>query len=223
MSNSSNETPALGAQTRQEAVIDGIRAMILSGKYLPGQRMVQDELASQFGVSRTPIREALNHLAHEGLVTISSYKGAVVTKFSYQDLVDIYTVRAALESHATYLAAARLDEDGITRLESLLTEMREAFQQKDFERLVSTHEQFHQAIYSAADVELLYNLILRYMGLSSIYQRLSLSVGRGAHDPIHEHIDILQMLRFQEAEYASGLIRTHLTRTMAELKEIIDK
>jgi len=217
------DKPLINLLTRQEAVVDSIRKMILCGELLPGQHLVQDDLARQFGVSRTPIREALTRLAHEGLVSMSSYKGASVTQFSSQDLVNIYSVRAALESYATYLAALRFGDEQVAQLEGLMAEMNQAFHQNDFERLVTTHEQFHLAIYAAAQTQLLYNLIVNYLGLSSVYQRLALSMGRGAKDPIKEHQDILEMLRYQEADAACGLIRSHLQDTMSELLEILNQ
>src|SRR5690554_6210577 len=93
----------LAIQSVQEAVVSHLRNLILSGALPPGQHLVQEELSELLGVSRTPIREALNRLASEGLVTISTYKGASVARFSTDDLTGVYSIRAGLESYATYL------------------------------------------------------------------------------------------------------------------------
>ena len=92
-----DENPLL-VQTVHESVVDYMRGLILNGRLTPGERLVQSELAEQLGVSRTPIREALHKLAAEGLVTLSSYKGAAVADFSVSELEEIY---AAASSRST--------------------------------------------------------------------------------------------------------------------------
>lgn len=206
-----------------DLIAEKLRDQILAGRYPPGARLVQDELAAEFGVSRTPIREALTFLEREGLVIIAPNVGASVAPFSLENLVDIYTVRAALESHATYLAAANMDEEHIAELQDRLEAMGTALAAGDFEGLVSAHNQFHIVIYAAAGRPRLYELILRYMGQANTYMRLSLTVGRGATDPIHEHKDLVQILKYQDAEAAGNLMRNHLETTMQELDEIIQR
>jgi DNA-binding GntR family transcriptional regulator len=210
----------LKIQTVQEAVVDYLRRQILNGQLKGGQHLVQDELSERLGVSRTPIREALNQLAHEGLVRISTYKGATVADFSPSELIEIYTVRIALESYATYLAAQQITEGQITHLEILMGEMGEAFHQKDFEKLLSAHQDFHTGIYIIAGKERLFELIVRYLELSNVYQRMALSIGRGAKDPIIEHVELLDTLRQKDAEPACKLIRAHLDLTMKELHDL---
>lgn len=209
--------PALVIQTMQEAVVEHLRRLILSGQLVPGQRLLQEELAGELGVSRTPIREALQRLAHEGLVSISSYKGASVTKFSGSDLVEVYSVRIALESYAAYLATQYITDQELERLESLMRDMGGAFQDKDFEHLLEAHHRFHADIYAIAGKQRLHEHIIQYLDLASLYQRMALSLGRGASDPIREHVDILETLRRRDAEAAARIVRTHLELTMAEL------
>jgi len=211
---------ALVLQTVQQAVVQRLRHLILSGQLKPGQRLIQDELAARLGVSRTPIREALHNLAHEGLVTLSSYKGASVASFSLPDLQEVYTIRCALESHATYLAAQRIAHEELAQLAGLLQAMALAFQEKNLDRLLSAHGQFHAAIYAAAGSTRLYELTLKYLGLADVYQRLALSLGRGANDPVVEHQDLLHTLEKHDAEAAGRLMRVHLEMTAAELLEL---
>lgn len=207
-------------QTVQEAVVEHLRHQILSRRLLPGQRLVQSDLARRLGVSRTPVREALHRLAHEGLVTLSSYKSATVSEFSLAELQEIYTVRSALETHATYLAAQFIDDGELERLESLLQEIDQAFGCRDLERLQQAHYQFHACIYAAAKRRRLYDLTIQYLDLASIYQRVALSLGRGARDPVVEHRDLLAALRRRDAEAASRLMRGHLELTASELLEL---
>lgn len=207
----------LAIQSVQEAVVSHLRNLILSGALPPGQHLVQEELSELLGVSRTPIREALNRLASEGLVTISTYKGASVARFSTDDLTGVYSIRAGLESYATYLAAGRISDEELEKLSRLMDEMGAAFQEHDFERMYDGHFRFHAEIYAAARQEQLYRVILRYLDLSIVYQRLALSMGRGATDPIVEHVGLLEVLKRRDAEGACRMMRSHLELTMQEL------
>ena len=215
------EGTVLVVQTMQEAAVERLRNLILSGHLAPGQRLLQEELAEKLGMSRTPIREALQRLATEGLVNISSYKGASVAKFSDSDLVEVYSVRIALESYAAALATQKITDEDLERLEVLMKEMGEAFQSKVFEDLLEAHHKLHASIYAIAGRQRLYEIIIQYLGLSNLYQRMALSLGRGANDPIIEHIDILNTLRSRDAEAAGRILRTHLELTMAEVLDIL--
>jgi len=217
-----NQTP-IPLHSTHNVIAGKLREQILAGRYAPGVRLVQDELAAEFGVSRTPIREALAFLEREGLVVIAPNVGASVAPFSLENLIDVYTVRAALESHATYLSAANMDEAHIAQLQEKLEAMGTSLAAGDFEGLVDAHNQFHVSIYAAAGRPRLYDLILRYIAQADKYMRLSLTVGRGAADPIHEHKDLVQILKYQDAEAAGNLMRNHLETTMQELEEIIQR
>ena len=220
MPQKSIEGPILTHQTMQESVVDYLRDLILSGQLLPGERLVQSELAQRLGVSRTPIREALQKLASEGLVAISSYKGASVAEFSLSELEEVYTVRGALESHAAYLAAQRITEEDLEQLETLLRQMEEAFEAGDLSRLLEVHHQFHVGVYAVAQEQRLYELAVRHLELTDVYQRMALSLGRGAKDPVIEHKEILDALRRRDADEAGRLLRVHLQITASELLEL---
>lgn len=94
-------------ETRSGEVIDALREAILVGRYGPGERLLQEEVAAAFGTSRIPLREALRRLEGEGLVRISPNRGAVVTPLTAQDIADVYDLRLALESLALRRAAER--------------------------------------------------------------------------------------------------------------------
>lgn len=207
-------------QTVQEAVVDYLRDLIVTGQLVPGERLLQDEIADHLNVSRTPVREALHILASQGLVSFSSYKGASVADFSPSQMQEIYAVRTALESYASYLAAQRITEEELSELETLLKEIDQTFQQKDFTRLLEVHHDFHLRICSAAKQNNLFRLAVQHLELTDLYQRMALSLGRGATDPVVEHSEILTALRRRDPEGVASLIRSHLQKTVAELLEL---
>ncbi len=220
MKSQDTETPVLVVQTIPQAATEHLRSLILSGRLAPGQRLLQEDLAEQLGISRTPIREALQQLANEGLVNISSYRGAYVATFSESDLKEVYSVRVALESHAASLAAENITDEDLERLEAQMREMGVAFRAKDFVRLLEAHHKLHASIYAIAGQQRLNEIITQYLGLSNVYQRMALSLGRGASDPIREHTDIIETLRRRDPEGSARIIRAHLQLTMSELLSI---
>jgi DNA-binding GntR family transcriptional regulator len=212
-----NKDRMIKVQSIQEAVVENIRQRILNGELKPGQRLVQDELTAELGVSRTPIREALNQLVHEGLVTVSDHRRTFVAEFSTEDLVETYTMRAALESHAAYLAARRITEPELRQLEAVLTAMASAYQHNQLEKLISTHHDFHAGINDAAQSPRLSKLIIQYLDLSRLYQRMAFETVSNTADPLKDHLEIWMTLNKHEAEAAARLTRAHLERTAASL------
>ena len=98
-------------KTIRELVYEEIKNHILSGYYRPGQRLIETNLAEELNVSRTPIRDALNRLEAEGLITSSPTRGLTVTKLSKDDIKDLYQARAVLEGLAAKLAALMATEE----------------------------------------------------------------------------------------------------------------
>src|ERR1700694_4667276 len=96
-----------GPEPPPESLLDALREATLTGRYAPGTRLVQDDLAAAFGVSRIPLREAPRRLEGEGLVIISPNRGAIVRPLAPKDIVDLYDLRLALESLAVRRAAER--------------------------------------------------------------------------------------------------------------------
>lgn len=135
-------------------------------------------------------------------------------------MIEVYSVRIALESYAASLATQSVTDEDLERLETLMQEMGKACQNKDFEHLLEAHHKLHANIYAIAGKQRLYEHIIQYLDLANLYQRMALSLGRGANDPIKEHTDILETLRKRDAEAAGRMVHAHLELTMAELLEI---
>src|SRR5262249_18170223 len=104
-------------------VADSVRRVILSGRFKPGERLIEHELATELNVSRAPVRDALRLLAKEGLVTLIPHRGAIVTAISPDIVIDAFSVRAVLEGMAARLAISRLTAADVARLDALVHEM----------------------------------------------------------------------------------------------------
>lgn len=217
MTESSRDGSAALHYTAQESVLDRLRSLILSRTLRPGERLVQSELAEQFGVSRTPIREALHKLASDGLVTISPHKGASVADFSLSELEDIYSIRIPLEGYGAYLATQKITDQDLAQLEALLREMKEEFQTGDRWRLLDVNRKFYMVLYAIAERPRLYELIMRHLDLADLYRRMAFTLDHMYTHTISEHEQLLEALRRRDPEAAEHLTRVHLQRTADNL------
>ena len=155
----------------QDAVLDRIREMILNGQVKPGEWLRQDELASAFGVSTMPVREALRQLQTEGLVTFYLRRGATVSQISATDYEEIYRIREELEVLACRWAAEDFDRIPIDRLKILLAEIEGAAANQDIPRRMETVREFFFLIFSASQKNHLLRILSSLWNLSQQYRR----------------------------------------------------
>jgi len=204
------------------SVTDRLRSLILNRQLKPGERLRQDDLAAQLGVSRTPIREALHQLAAEGLVTFSPYRGAYVPKPSMTDLEAIYSVRTALEGYAGYLAAQLITDEEVEHLEAVLHQMEDRSAQGDLLELMELNRQFNTTLFAASRQPRLSDLAAEYMHMADAYRRVHLSVENLATQVVAEHREMLAALRQHDPGRVMSLTRDQLYRSVCVLKEFFD-
>lgn len=211
-------------RTMQEIVYDTIRESILSGKYPPGARLVAEDLASEMGVSRMPIREALHRLEVAGLVTIAPHRGAVVSELSEHEIIEVYHIRAVLDGLATRLAAPNLTPDDHRQLECLLEEMTEAARQKDLEQLLRINREFHLVIWKAARAPRLQGLLENLYDASQRLRNLSLLLPGRLDQISREHRSIASALKKGDVAAAERFANEHHESTAQRLlKSIAEK
>jgi DNA-binding GntR family transcriptional regulator len=155
----------------QDAVVNGIRKMILDGHLKPGDRLRQDELANTFSVSTMPIREALRQLQAEGLVVFRPRRGATVARFTVSDYEEIYQIREELETLACRWAAEDFDRIPIDRLKLLLEEIETVeANQDDIQRRMQLVREFFFTIFEASEKEHLLRILSNIWDLSQQYR-----------------------------------------------------
>ena len=181
-------------QTMPTSVADHIRALILNRELVPGERLIQSELAERLGVSRTPIREALQKLAAEGLVTLSPYKGARVAKLSVSHLEEIYHVRIAVESELSYLAAQKITDEALARMRRLVDQMKADLHAQELSNLLELNRQINMILFSAADSTYLYELALEYMNLANLDRQVHFSTAERSQRILDDHEELFAEL-----------------------------
>ncbi|MFH0800288.1 MAG: GntR family transcriptional regulator, partial [Pseudomonadota bacterium] len=147
------------SKTKNVAVYKKLRQDIIKGKLKPGQKIVMADLAKAFGLSETPVREAIRRLESDGHVHFTPHMGAIVAKIDEGELVEIYLIRIALEALATRLASPHITDKDIDFLNKKNHEMEIAIQQGKYENLGSLNKNFHLRIYKAAPFPRLYKMI----------------------------------------------------------------
>ena len=193
-------------------VAERLKAEILAGERVAGSRLRQVEIAQGFGVSTTPVREALATLQREGLVRLHPQRGAVVFLPSVDDLREHYEIRAALESLAAAKAAEHFEPAWAQPLSLLLDAMSEAPPAPDY---IALNQRFHTALYAHADRPQLVTMIAALRDASSAY----LHIYRAQEDfPVArldaEHRTILAACVARDPEGAAQATRTHLENTV---------
>ncbi len=141
-----------------------LRRRIETNEYVPGDRLVEREIALELDVSRVPVREALRALESEGYVAVLPRRGAVVRELTRQDVDDLFDIRMALEVHAARRAAERRDEDGLDILRKTLEATAARLEAGDLTAVGDHSEQFHDQIIRMAGNDLLAKLIDPVLG-----------------------------------------------------------
>jgi DNA-binding GntR family transcriptional regulator len=193
-------------------VAERLRAQIVAGDLEAGSKLRQVEIARRFGVSTTPVREALAALQREGLVRLHPQRGAVVFVPTVEDLREHYEIRAALEAVAAARTAERFDETWAAPLELLLKEMRKG---PLAQRYIELNQAFHTQLYEHCERPRLVEMIASLRDASSAY----LHIYRAAEDfPVArldgEHRAILAACVARDAEAAAAATREHLQNTV---------
>ncbi len=209
-STSPRPVPSLGQShsSLREMIMDALRQGILSGDFKPGERLVEDRLAADFGVSRNPVREAIRALETEGMIEVIPRKGAFVAALSEEELAELVEVRAAIEALSAKLAARRLSEAQRTAVLEILDRGERAIAAKDEGELRALNDWFHGFLADAGRNRFLaeFMRILRHrthwMYVSSMSWRTK--------EAWREHAGILRAIIDGDGELASVLANRHV-------------
>jgi len=180
------------------------------GVYRPGDRLVESELADRFGVSRTPMREALKVLAAEGLVRLEPNRGAWVTVVTVEEVEEVFPVLGALEALSGELACAKITDAEIGHIRWLHDQMIQSYRDKNLADYFKINQEIHRAILLAAKNQSLTNTC---QALSARMQRAryaaNLSEERWA-DAVREHEQIIQSLEARDGNQLSRILLQHM-------------
>jgi DNA-binding GntR family transcriptional regulator len=188
-------------------VASELRSEILQGDITPGSRLSQQSTAERFGVSRIPVRDALQILAGEGLLHPVSNATAVVTGMSIAELQELYELREAIEPLATQIAVPNVGRADHITMRKQLEIMEE---HADTRTWLAANTAFHAAVYERAGRPRMIELVERLRGLTDRYMYVHIEVvGQTAH-LVSEHLGILAAVESGDSALAARLTREHL-------------
>lgn len=210
-----NHPPTLGeAHTPlRQAVVNAIRDRIVNGRFAPGDRLTEETVAEELGVSRNPIREAFQILAGEGFVVIEPRRGARVASIDARQADDIFEVRGALEGLVAALAAKRATDDDLDTLNELVHAGEAAVEENALDVLPHLNTQFHQHLCAVANNDLLTHTLDQLSGIIRwIYaERLEARV----RDSWHEHRLLAQAIGRHDVDAARRCAVDHVASAHA--------
>ena len=206
----------------KDAVYNAVRDSILSGKYEPGQRIMENDIAAQLGVSRTPVREALRMLEKENLLQITPRRGAEVLAMSAKDVKNVLEIRSALEMFATEKASQKMDDSQINELIKRQNMFVEACRQNDCERAADCDEAFHDIIYNTTDNEKLIDVFNSLKAQLHAYRSAYLKVSGLMGISINHHYDIIEAIKNHNSDLAAQKAREHIRHQSEIMVELIN-
>lgn len=199
--------------TFSQATETVLREMVLDGTVAPGDRLNEVAIAAQLGISRGPLREAIQRLSSEGLLTVISHRGAFVRTFSRQDIVELYELRSALELHAVRLACERATEEDLDELDSMLSDTESRIRESQGHAYPQELD-FHLRLVLLTGNQALMRAAQDAQRQLALARSMSAKRPTRARAAVAEHADLVAVLRGRDAEQAARMMERHLGHSM---------
>jgi len=201
----------------REHVYQAMQELIISRRLAPGQHLVESELAQMLGVSRQPVREALQWLNNEGWVDLRPGYGAFVHQPTQEEADQLLAVRTLLESESARLAALHADEEGVARLRELNKKGMEAYENDDIDTAVSINAAVHRCVTELSGNKVLLDFATQVdRRVRWYYTPIARQRGQRSWQ---EHAKLIEAIEQRDADAAAKIMRDHTERTRASYLE----
>ncbi|MBR5908448.1 MAG: GntR family transcriptional regulator [Schwartzia sp.] len=206
-------------QPLREVVCETLRDAVRRGILQPGERLMEIQLAEDLGVSRTPVREAIRKLEMEGYVIMMPRRGTYVADLSIRDINEVFEIRTSLESLASGLAAERINEDELEKLQRLLVEIGAYIKSGDMESIVRTDTEFHDLLYQASRNTRLVGIISNLREQLTRFRTTSMSFPGRLKATLEEHRKIVEAIAQGDEKAARKAAEHHMEKSEQTLLE----
>jgi DNA-binding GntR family transcriptional regulator len=211
-------------QSLAAAVVERLRDQILNGKLREGEQLRQDAIATEFQISRIPVREALSHLAAEGLITIVANRGAVVSALAPEEIEQLFETRAVLECYMLRCAIPNFTPADFQKAEEILKQYEESLEKdSEVKNWGEWNWSFHSTLYAPANRPAMLSFIKTLNNNCDRYTRLHLVVTRKLHQAGEAHRELLKACKTKNPEVASAALWKHITDAGSYLKDFIER
>ena len=207
----------------RDVVFNNIKDGILTGRLRPGERLLENQLAEELRVSRTPIREALRMLEIENLVDLIPRKGAQVKKMSEKDIKDVLEIRKVLEELASGIAAENITKQEIAELKKLHRDFVEAFERGDREAVLEADTKFHDVIFNTTKndklIQIISNISIQIYRYRIAYLKLLTNISV----PNQQHLDLIKAFERRDAKKAREVSGEHIEDQAQEILKSLNE
>jgi len=191
------------------AAYKAIKDRILYLDLKPGEKIVENEIAAELGVSRTPVREALLMLQNEKLVECNDRTGFIVRRFPAADIAEYFAVRAVIEEFVMSLVLRRITESELEALRENIRQAERYVDAGDIRNIIRTSSEFHEILYKSAKSEVLLETISSLVDKFQWLRSIALSASRGAKQSVSQHKKILGAIEKRDSKRLKVLLRAH--------------
>ena len=198
-------------QTTTDLLANALRNAIVQGRFSEGEDLTQEEIASQYGVSRVPLREAMRRLEAEGLITFLANRGAFVTELSPENIQEIYELRMLIEGDLLYRSVRNITANDLRKAEAVHKNLEDAENQEEQDEL---NRAFHSLLYAPANRPRQQAIVENLRNLVERYRNINRSLLASTHRFQTDHKRILQACRQGDPRKARSLLVRHLDHAM---------
>ncbi|UCC66442.1 MAG: GntR family transcriptional regulator [Deltaproteobacteria bacterium] len=208
-------------KTLREVVYERLKKRIQRGEFKVKERLIEQRLAEDLGVSRTPVREAISKLEQDGLVDKIPQGGAVVKGTTKDEIEEVFGLRVVLESYAAALATEKINEEILQSLDAVIEKQHRALERRNVNRYIELNTQFHDLLYSASQSDKLYQIITFLRNYIYKYRVFLLRMEEMPKISLRDHQLMLQAMKEGDAQKVEELVKKHILRAKETLlKEI---
>ncbi len=210
-------------QPLREVVCENLREAIRKGTLKPGERLMEIQLAEELGVSRTPVREAIRKLELEGYVIMMPRRGTYVANLSIRDVNEVFEIRTSLDSLASGLAAERITDEELERLQRLLVAIGEYIEANDMDKIVETDTEFHDLLYQASRNSRLVGIIFNLREQLTRFRSTSMSFPGRLKATLEEHRRIVEAIAQGNVAEAQAAAEYHMEKSEQTLLQSMEE
>jgi DNA-binding GntR family transcriptional regulator len=209
-------------QELKDWAYSSIKKAVLNGEIPPGQQLHVEELAEKMNISRTPIRDALIMLEHEGLISVASRVGFFVKGITKNELEELFELRELLESYAAQKAAGKLTPKDLEKIGALLKEGGDAVDRGDLSGFLQTEIELHSSIQAHAQNKHLLRMIESLKDLTYRERLLSVTSQENVTESLREHERILEAFKQRDGRQAAEMMREHIRNVKGRVLMLVD-
>lgn len=210
-------------QSLPETLAESLRERILNGEFKEGESLIQETIATEYGVSRMPVREAFKELEASGLITTQIHKGSVVKPIPPEQIEELFDLRALLESELLERSLPKMTDAHFAATKRLLPQLEAAYVNDDIAQWGRLNWLFHESLYAAADRVQTLAIVQGINVQTDRYIRLQLLLTAGKKEAEVDHRELLKLCEAGDVKKAVQFLRKHIQRAGHDLVTLLKK